>query len=265
MTTNGRRELYRKAIELRDSGSLFDRSDAVSEHGFKGSVDRFAWIADEIRDCHKVLDVGPGAGILCSFLHDLGHELYAVDVIDYSDRYPWALKDKIREYKLCNAEVERLPWDDGFFDAVVCCQALEHFTHSHLPAVKEMHRVLRPGGILELDVPNVVCLRNRSRLLRGKNITWDYKEFYLHAEPILQNGMSFYPLRHNREFTIDELRLLFEEAGFTDNHCYFLKSRRLREGLRRIENVGSAVRDAVPSFRKSLIGFGRKAAADEAR
>lgn len=259
MATDGRRALYRRAIELRDSGRLFDRKDEVSEHGFKGSVDRFAWIAHEIRDCHRVLDVGPGSGILASFLHELGHEVSAVDVIDYSERYPWVLKDKVREYKLCNAEVERLPWEDSSFDAVVCCQALEHFTHSHLPAVREMHRVLRPGGILELDVPNVVCFRNRSRLLRGKNITWDYKEFYLHAEPILQNGMSFYPIRHNREFTIDELRILFAEAGFTDYRCYFLKSRRHREGLRRIENIGSAVRDAVPSFRKSLIGFGRKA------
>jgi SAM-dependent methyltransferase len=262
MAESSRKEIYESALQLKKSGRLFDASDKVSEDTFKGSVDRFAWIAQELGGCKRILDVGPGQGVFVSLMHELGHECYAVDIIDQSDQYPGALKEKLQEYKLCNAEIEALPWEDNFFDAVVCCQALEHFTHSHLFAVREMHRVLRPGGILELDVPNVACLRNRSRLLRGKNITWDYEEFYLHAEPILQNGKSFFPIRHNREFTIDELRILFREAGFEDNRCYFLKSRRRREGAERIRNVGSAIRDLVPSYRKSLIGFGRKAASE---
>ena len=262
MTESSRKKIYESALQLKESGRLFDASDKASEDTFKGSVDRFAWIAHELRDCKKILDIGPAQGVFVSLMHELGHECYAVDILDYSEQYPGTLKDKLQEYKLCNAEIEALPFEDNFFDAVVCSQALEHFTHSQLFAVREMHRVLRPGGILELDVPNVTCLRNRSRLLRGKNITWDYEEFYLHAEPILQNGMSFFPIRHNREFTIDELGILFREAGFEDNRCYFLKSRRYREGAERIRNIGSALRDAVPSLRKSLIGFGRKATSE---
>lgn len=250
---------YERALQLRKSGKLFDAIDTASNDTFKGSVDRFAWIAHELRDCKKILDIGPAQGVFASLMHEFGHECYAVDVIDYSDQYPGVLKEKLQQYKLCNAEIEALPWEDGFFDAVVCSQALEHFTHSHLFAVREMHRVLRPGGILELDVPNVACLRNRSRLLRGKNITWDYEEFYLHAKPLVQNGMSFYPIRHNREFTIDELRILFREAGFEESRCYFLKSRRHREGVESVKKIGSALRDLVPSLRKSLIGFGKKA------
>jgi ubiquinone/menaquinone biosynthesis C-methylase UbiE len=263
MTTANRKSIYRKALRLRDSGKLYDRNDDVSEDYFQGSIDRFCWMADELRDCHKILDIGPGAGLFLSLMYELGHECYAVDVIDYRDRYPWVLREKLADFRMCNAEIEPLPWEDNFFDAVVCSQALEHFTHTHLFAVQEMHRVLKVGGTLELDVPNVACLRNRSRLLRGKNITWDYKEFYLYHEPILQNGMSFYPLRHNREFTIEELTILFKEAGFLYPECYFLKSRRHREGPDRIRSVGSALRDIVPSFRKSLIGFAKKSANSE--
>lgn len=258
MVNSSRKSIYRTALALRDQGRLFDLGDETSAHGFKGSVDRFAWMAWELRDCRRILDIGPGAGIFCSLMHELGHECCAVDVIDYRDTYPWVLKDKIKEYKLCNAEVDPLPWEDESFDAIVCSQALEHFTHSHLFAVKEMRRVLKTGGILELDVPNVACYRNRSRLLRGKNITWEYEEHYLHSEPILYSGMSFYPLRHNREFTIDELRTLYRAAGFEKPRCYFLKSRRHREGLKRVKGAGSALRDLVPSFRKSLIGFAVK-------
>ena len=100
--------------------------------------------------------------------------------------------------------------------------------------------------------------RNRSRLLRGKNITHDYRNKYLHKEPVLYKGMSFFPERHNREFTRAELDILFQEAGFTRFKTGFLKSRRYRNGWERLKNVGSAIKNAVPSLRKSLIGFAVK-------
>ena len=90
-----------------------------------------------------------------------------------------------------------------------------------------MRRVLGAGGIVEIDVPNAASFRNRSRMLRGKHITYDYREHYL-PEPVLYNGHSFFPLRHNREFTRDELALLLEEAGFGEIEASFLKSRRHR-------------------------------------
>ena len=142
--------------------------------------------------------------------------------------------------------------------AVTCCQVLEHFTHSHLPLMREIRRVLRPGGIEEVDVPNAVSFRNRSRMLRGKHITNEYETHFLRAEPILYKGMSFYPVRHNREFTAAELRLLFEAAGFRNIRVSYLKGRRYREGARRFLSAGTMLRDAVPSLRKFLIAFAEK-------
>jgi hypothetical protein len=121
-----------------------------------------------------------------------------------------------------------------------------------------MRRVLRSGGVLEIDVPNVASLRNRSRLVRGKHITYDYADHYLHATPILYKGRSYYPRRHNREFTKGELELLLREAGFQRCEVSFLKSRRYREGIERLRSVGTAIKDAIPSFRKSLIAFAYK-------
>jgi hypothetical protein len=95
-------------------------------------------------------------------------------------------------------------------------------------------------------------------MLRGKNITYDYREHYLYAKPVLYKGHSFYPVRHNREFTRAELRLLLEAAGFRDIEVRYLKSRRHREGLERLRSLGSALRDAIPALRKSLIAFARK-------
>jgi SAM-dependent methyltransferase len=253
-----RAQIYQRALELRTEGKLYDPENDELDGVFRGSVDRFCEIADRLRCCRKVLDVGAGHGILLALLHELGHECRAVDFGDQSAAYPHAYGVRGIPFRVCNVEIDPLPFPDAAFDAVVCCQVLEHFTHSHLPAALEMHRVLGPGGIIEIDVPNVASFRNRSRMLRGKNVTYDYREHYLYAKPVLYKGHSFYPRRHNREFTKGELKELLEAAHFRDIEVRYLKSRRHREGLERLLSIGTAIRDAIPSLRKSLIAFARK-------
>jgi hypothetical protein len=112
--------------------------------------------------------------------------------------------------------------------------------------------------VLEIDVPNAASFRNRVRMLRGKHITYDYAENYLHATPILYKGLSYYPLRHNREFTRSDLELLLHTSRFQRYEVSFLKSRRYREGIERMKSVGTAMKDMIPSLRKSLIAFAYK-------
>lgn len=253
-----RGQIYAFACELQQAGRLFDPASAELLDVFKGSIDRFCEIADRMRHAARVLDVGAGHGMLLALLQELGHDCHAVDFADQAAAYPQVFKARGIPFRQCNVEIEPLPYEDASFDAVVCCQVLEHFTHSHLPAVREMHRVLRDGGILEVDVPNVASFRNRSRMLRGKNITYDYAEHYLRAVPVFYKGHSFFPLRHNREFTRGELRLLLSEAAFRNIEVSYLKSRRHREGVERLLDAGTMLRDAFPSLRKSLIAFARK-------
>ena len=254
---NSKKDLVRAAVQLRNLGRLYRRGDAELEDVFKGSIDRFCDIALALRDAHCVLDVGAGHGLLLSYLAELGHECHALDVLDQSSVHHDTYSKGIA-FQVCNVEADPIPYPDESFDAVVCCQVLEHFTHSHLPAMREIHRVLRPGGIVEVDVPNAVSFRNRSRMLRGKHITYDYEEHYLRATPILYKGMSFYPRRHNREFTRSELITLLRTSGFRNIEVRFLKSRRYREGLELLRSLGTAMKDLMPSLRKSLIAFAVK-------
>ncbi len=253
-----RREIFQLALKIRESGALYDLNNTDQESNFRGSIDRFSWIAFEFRNEEKILDVGPGPGLLLSLLHELGHECFAIDIVDNREKFPGIFLKKDISFQHCNVEVDPIPFPDNYFDGVVCCQVLEHFSHSHLHAIREMHRVLKPGGIIELDVPNVVSFRNRSRILRGKNITYDYEAHYLHADPIFYKNRAFYPDRHNREFTIKELKILLEAGEFKNIRCSFLKSRRYRTGLSRVRSLGTMLKDMVPSLRKSLIGFAEK-------
>ncbi len=251
-------DVLQLAVQFREEGRLFQRGDVELEDVFKGSIDRFCDIAVALRGAHRVLDVGAGHGLLLSLLTELGHECHALDVQDQPTAHPDIYGAKHIAFHLCNVEVDAIPYPDESFDAVVCCQVLEHFSHSHLPAMKEIRRVLRPGGIVEVDVPNAASFRNRSRMLRGKHITYDYEEHYLHATPILYKGMSFFPRRHNREFTKSDLEILLRASGYSGIDVQFLKSRRYREGWGRLQSVGTAIKDLVPSLRKSLIAFAVK-------
>jgi len=48
--------------------------------------------------------------------------------------------------------VMALPFQDGTFNSILCTEVLEHLPEP-LVALKEMHRVTKPGGILLLTVP----------------------------------------------------------------------------------------------------------------
>lgn len=258
MSDNTRKSLYRKILQMGISGRLFGPAMDDYQIPFFGSVDRYSIIAHALEGRKRVLDIGAGSGILLAILHELGHECYALDWTDaFRNKNPEIYLKRPIDFRKSFIEIDPFPYEDNFFDAITCCQVLEHFTHSHLHAVREMHRILKPGGILELDVPNATDLRNRLRVLRGKHITWDYEKDYLYKEPVFYKNHSFFD-RHNREFTKDELAILLKAGGFMNIHVEFLKSARYRPGFGRIRSMGSALRDIVPSFRKSIIGFGTK-------
>ncbi|HTP40920.1 MAG TPA: methyltransferase domain-containing protein [Nitrospiria bacterium] len=249
-------QIKRFAVQQRNAGEYYNVNDPQLEDTFRGSIDRYCDIATAFRESPRVLDAGSGNGLLLALLKLLGHEVYAVDLFDHRNDALY-VKHHL-PFKLCNIEADALPFEAECFDALSCCQALEHFTHSHLPPVLEMKRVLKKGGVIEIDVPNVAGFRNRSRLLRGKNITHDYKERYLYAKPVVYKGREYYPDRHNREFTKAELELLLSEAGFRDIDVRFLKSRRYRTGLDALRNIGTALKDLYPPLRKSLMAFAVK-------
>src|SRR5207302_422653 len=54
---------------------------------------------------------------------------------------------------LQQANLESLPFGDGEFDAVLCSQVIEHVLDAPA-ALRELTRVLRPGGVLILSTDN---------------------------------------------------------------------------------------------------------------
>lgn len=98
-----------------------------------------------------LLDIGVGRGRTLRFLRGAQLEdrlvLHGVDVAIREDLYePGAWKLKVQD-------VDRgLPYADASMDVIVFEQVLEHLADVVTP-VREIERVLRPGGMLVLGVP----------------------------------------------------------------------------------------------------------------
>lgn len=93
-----------------------------------------------------ILDLGCGKGALVETLLAKGHDAYGCDIAD-SDASDFApdpsAGDRLRPIRL---EPYRLPFDDSQFDCVVSSQVLEHVM-DYESTFREIHRVLKPGGI----------------------------------------------------------------------------------------------------------------------
>jgi 2-polyprenyl-3-methyl-5-hydroxy-6-metoxy-1,4-benzoquinol methylase len=109
----------------------------------------------------QVLDYGAGPGYLVEPLLRRGAE---VSAIEYSESTVSELNHRFRRERGWHGartfQQTRLPWDDAAFDLVVCLETIEHLLPDDLnPVLRELLRVVRPGGTIVLTTPNSENLR----------------------------------------------------------------------------------------------------------
>ena len=92
----------------------------------------------------KILDLGCGGGFLTNHLSKDGHEVTGVDLSD--DALNTAKKyDETKRVTYTKADATELPFADATFDVVCAMDLLEH-VEDYDKMLKEVSRVLRPGG-----------------------------------------------------------------------------------------------------------------------
>lgn len=96
---------------------------------------------------------------------------------------------------LVTADVRALPFAEGAFDLVYSMGTIEHF-EEYEAAVREIHRVLKPGGRALVGVPNKLDPFLRPVLV------------------FLLNKMGLYAYGREKSFTPGQLRRLLRSAGF---------------------------------------------------
>jgi ubiquinone/menaquinone biosynthesis C-methylase UbiE len=93
-----------------------------------------------------MLDAGCGTGL------NLASMPPGSTGIDLNPRNLDLIRKRLPDRQLVEGDIEKMPFDDASFATVVCTEVLEHVPYP-ATALKEIHRVLKPGGMLIGSVP----------------------------------------------------------------------------------------------------------------
>jgi SAM-dependent methyltransferase len=144
-------------------------------------------------DGTRILDVGCGTGRKSRHLVECGATVVGCDI---SEPGIGVARTRLHEAVVCDL-TQGLPFADESFDVVFSSAVLEHI-YPVQRVLAEMYRVLRPGGRVVVEVPNVAYWPNRLLLLAGRDLIW------------IGAG------KHIRAFTRHNLAREVQRAGFVD-------------------------------------------------
>lgn len=170
----------------------------------------------DVRGCRRILDAGCGNGRYTHFLLQQADADAFITGFDYSQQMLHRARARLRSARVTQvaADLTRLPYADGCFDAVVCGWVLEHLPDPR-PGLRELARVLRPGGKLLLlatedTLTGAMCSRlwhcrtyNRQELRRTCEecgLTWDRELWFSRVHALLRLGGIIVELKRSGPF-----------------------------------------------------------------
>jgi methionine biosynthesis protein MetW len=145
----------------------------------------------------RLLDVGCGEGTLGQLARTMFREVHGIDIAEDAVRLS---REKGLITHRVNLNTEPAPYSDNTFDTVVTLDVIEHM-FDPIRFIRELHRILRPGGHLVLSTPNIRKIQRVLTLIRGRFPRTSY-------DPVGFDG------GHLHYFTSADLRDLLTTNGF---------------------------------------------------
>lgn len=126
--------------------------------------------------------------------------------------------DLFESFGPIESATNRLPASDECFDTILCWETMEHFNFNPVKFVREMHRILKPGGRAFITVPNKASFQSLVSLLFGRGEREFIEGYYRFENYELKGKKGFFGF-HWREYSPAELSHLFGKAGFKIESC----------------------------------------------
>jgi 2-polyprenyl-3-methyl-5-hydroxy-6-metoxy-1,4-benzoquinol methylase len=136
----------------------------------------------------RLLDVGCADGLFLHLARLAGYEVQGVEMAEGSTAHA----QEMYELDVFTGGLREASFPDEYFDVVTFWHVLEHL-HEPLGDMRETHRILRPDGLLIVEVPNIASWQ--ARLCSNDWIALDVP-------------------RHLYHFSADTLRAMLAQAGF---------------------------------------------------
>ena len=150
----------------------------------------------------NLLDIGCGAGFFLNIAKERGWNCHGLEILPEYIKY--AKENFALENIRCESLDEPLTYDENTFDVVTLWDLIEHLRNP-IKSLKQINRVMKPGGLLVIWTPNV------------KN-----------AIVLKENWIGYKTLQHLYFFSGDSLNTMLEKAGFK---IVSLKTNKAKKGL----------------------------------
>jgi len=127
----------------------------------------------------RVLDVACGPGTFGRRIASPSKEVFGIDIAMGMLRQgaAYTAEEGIPNVHFARARVEALPFEDGLFDAALCCGSLHLFADT-VVALREVARVMKPAAILSV----FTFVAGRDGILRFRRVReWSRRNHGLHV------------------------------------------------------------------------------------
>jgi len=177
---------------------------------------RLEHISREFYVKDKLLDIGCGNGFVLRAAEGIFNKRYGFDISDKILKKASIFADGV----VC-ADADFMPFMDKSIDAVMLFSALHHF-YDYKDMIREIHRVLKPGGILYID-------HDISKEFVGRFgfLVWLYRNLFRRKNRYLLAGIEekTYDLSefHSGGIDADKILTYLMESGFKiyENYCHW--------------------------------------------
>jgi len=148
----------------------------------------------------RVLDIPCGQGALADRLRAQGFEIFCGDL----DPKWYRIEGGHFHQVDLNGN---LPYKDQKFDCVTCVEGIEHLENPHL-LIREIGRVLKPGGSVVITTPNIMNIKSRLYFLLRSY----FNNFRYFPQPSDQRELLGL---HINPIPFGELRYILNRYGFS--------------------------------------------------
>lgn len=186
----------------------FSKNHSVGENSNNSNREIFYSHIDFVKPGMKLLDLGCGDGIDLNHYEELGADVYGLDA---SEELIEIAKKRLPKGKLVVALFEDIPFEDNFFDVVLSKYAIMTSMDME-PVLKEVHRVLKPGGIMLYSVTHPL-----RAFFEKKEAKADYFEKKIADIRILGNTVTIQEPTHTmKDFLSDFLFKNFDIQAYDE-------------------------------------------------
>ncbi|MFZ5597534.1 MAG: class I SAM-dependent methyltransferase [Bacillota bacterium] len=187
----------RKTVSFDDIASKYDQWEETPLGALTSRIERNTILSlFEKAHCRgPVLDIGCGTGNYVLIFAQRADDVYGVDISgNMLEVAQLKAKKAGVDVKFTQADARRLPFPENSFATVTCLFVIE-FTKQQKEVIREIYRVLWPGGHLILSTLNRYSLWAILRRIKGR------------FQPTVYNDSQFLSLR--------EVERLLLESGFS--------------------------------------------------